>query len=208
MTPYDAYMKYEAVKLHFTSDSYDYFKYHGKPRVRSQEDFLTRKDRIFFQMLAKRYTDQEDYVQFLVSNMMQSSNVWSKDLVSDSCREIHNRYKAHIQSLAYRFKDEMEQLVEWCEERGKSPDYLLKVEDGTAPLWKLWQGKSNSPIAISYETMIILDMIFDYMKRWDTHFNDTIIWPRTHRLMNKYRGFLNIEVTKYKKILRDIVNKT
>ena len=32
-TGFAAFALYNALKLHFTSDSYDYFKYHGKTNV-------------------------------------------------------------------------------------------------------------------------------------------------------------------------------
>ena len=33
MTAFESYKMYVAVKLHFTTDSYDYFKFNGKTRV-------------------------------------------------------------------------------------------------------------------------------------------------------------------------------
>ena len=56
---YNAYKTYVALKNHFTSDSYDYFKYKGKARVK-EETFLKRKDKFFFEKIEKKY--QEDLV--------------------------------------------------------------------------------------------------------------------------------------------------
>ena len=36
MTAFESYKMYVAVKLHFTTDSYDYFKFNGKTRYRKQ----------------------------------------------------------------------------------------------------------------------------------------------------------------------------
>ena len=46
-TGFAAFALYNALKLHFTSDSYDYFKYHGKTNV-SKQTFTTRKDKYQF----------------------------------------------------------------------------------------------------------------------------------------------------------------
>jgi hypothetical protein len=54
---------------------------------------------------------------------------------------------------------------------------------------------------ISLETLIILDMILDLVPIWNQNIKDTLIWPKTHKLMKKYRSFLNIDTKKYKKIL-------
>ena len=49
---YNAYKTYVALKNHFKSDSYDYFKYKGKARVK-EETFLKRKDKFFFEKIRK-----------------------------------------------------------------------------------------------------------------------------------------------------------
>jgi len=43
MTAFESYRVYSALKLHFTTDSYDYFKYNGKTKV-TPENFEKRKD--------------------------------------------------------------------------------------------------------------------------------------------------------------------
>ena len=41
MTAFESYKMYVALKLHFTTDSYDYFKFNGKTRV-SETNFEKR----------------------------------------------------------------------------------------------------------------------------------------------------------------------
>ena len=48
MTSYDAYKLYLAIKLHFTTANYDYFKHNAKVNS-SLNAFLKRNDRFFFQ---------------------------------------------------------------------------------------------------------------------------------------------------------------
>ncbi len=44
---YEAFGLYQALKLHFTTDSYDYFKYGGKTNI-SVTEFENRKDNYHF----------------------------------------------------------------------------------------------------------------------------------------------------------------
>jgi len=44
---FSAFALYNAIKLHFTTDSYDYFKYHGKTNV-TRDNFAIRKDKYTF----------------------------------------------------------------------------------------------------------------------------------------------------------------
>jgi len=46
MEPFDAYKKFQALKLHFTSDSYDYFKYNGSVKV-NKISFETKNDKYY-----------------------------------------------------------------------------------------------------------------------------------------------------------------
>ena len=54
MKAFDAYQVYTAIKLHFSSSRYDYFKFDGKTKV-SIEKFLQRNDRYFFEKISNKY---------------------------------------------------------------------------------------------------------------------------------------------------------
>ena len=53
---YEAYKKYLSIKLHFTKDEYDYFKYNGEINAK-YETFIQRNDRYFFVKAARKYGD-------------------------------------------------------------------------------------------------------------------------------------------------------
>ena len=57
-TGFAAFALYNALKLHFTSESYDYFKYNGKTNV-SPQSFMTRKDKYQFYKLSRKYNPEE-----------------------------------------------------------------------------------------------------------------------------------------------------
>ena len=61
-TGFAAFAMWNALKLHFTSDSYDYFKYNGKTNV-SKQSFTTRKDKYQFYKLSRKYS-LEDFINF------------------------------------------------------------------------------------------------------------------------------------------------
>jgi hypothetical protein len=57
---------------------------------------------------------------------------------------------------------------------------------------------------LSLETMIILDRILNYKKRFDKDLQDPI-WEFVSMRILKYSGFLHIDVFKFKKILKECV---
>jgi hypothetical protein len=58
----------------------------------------------------------------------------------------------------------------------------------------------------SIETMAILDKILGYAKDFDKKLLDPV-WERVSLKIKKYEPFLNIDVFKYKKYLREQVNE-
>jgi len=59
---------------------------------------------------------------------------------------------------------------------------------------------------ISLETFVIYDRIFSFRKKFDKELKDPV-WETVSLKLQKYSSFLNIDVFKFKKILRDIVNE-
>jgi hypothetical protein len=52
--------------------------------------------------------------------------------------------------------------------------------------------------------MVILDMILGYVKQFDKKLTDPV-WETVSLRIQKYQPFLNIDVAKYKEILKEIV---
>ena len=89
MMPFDAYKCYLSLKNHFTKDSYDYHKYCGKTRATVQS-FYKRKDRFWFEKLARNKTDEE-VVNFFVSNFISCDDP-DRLCIGEMIREGDQRY--------------------------------------------------------------------------------------------------------------------
>ena len=81
---FDVYKTYLAVKLHFTSDTYDYYKYGGKVNAKL-ETFTKRKDRYFFHKLSTKYAEA-DILDFFVANFLADSKRWIGNLLANDGR--------------------------------------------------------------------------------------------------------------------------
>jgi len=194
MMPYDAYREYLALKNQFTKDSYDYFKYNKKVRATVQS-FYKRKDRFWFEKVSRQKSDQE-VVDFFVSNLISCTDP-SKLWIGEMMREGETRYaewKKRNQSLSYVFKEETQSLFE-----------DLKVDDafdcskGHPPVLKKFLSGNISP-----ETMVIYDKIFLFGKDFDKKLDDPV-WETVSKKIKKYSSFLNIDVSRYKNILKEVV---
>ena len=194
MMPFDAYRCYLSLKNHFTKDHYDYHKYRGKTRATVQA-FYKRKDRFWFEKFARSKNDKE-VEEFFVSNFIYSTDpgtMWIGEMIKEG-EGRYSEWKRKVQSLTYIFKQETENVFE-----NKKVDDMFDCSKGHPPILKSYLGGD-----ISLESMVIYDRIFDYGKDFDKRLKDPV-WETVSRKIKKYSPFLNIDVSRYKKILKEVI---
>jgi len=192
--PVDAYRQYLALKNHFTKDSYDYHKYCGKSRATVQS-FYKRKDRFWFERIARQKSDQE-IVEFFVSNFItctDPSKLWIGEMIREG-EERYEQWKKRNQSLSYIFKEETQSLFE-----DRKVEEVFDCSKGHPLILKKFLSGNISP-----ETLVICDMIFLFSKNFDKKLEDPV-WESVSKKIKKYSPFLNIDVQRYKSILKNIV---
>ncbi len=195
MNGYDLYSLYQAIKLHFTSETYNFFQYDGKTRV-SIDAFQKRRDKFLFHRLARKYRDEE-MVPFLVSNFVDRDDNWTKSLLEDEAEETYRDWKRRTDSMSKVYEED---LVRICPEP-KEFNKLFEVEDGQHPkLLGLYMQKD-----VTLETLVILNNIFNFIKIWDKKISDDIIYPKISRKVRKYGAFLAVNVDKYKLLTKKVL---
>jgi len=194
MMPFDAYRCYLSLKNHFTKDHYDYIKYRGKTRATHQA-FYKRKDRFWFEKFARKKNDKE-VEEFFVSNFIYSTDpatMWIGEMIKDG-EGRYTEWKKKVQSLSYVFREEIDSLFD-----GKKVDDVFDCSKGHPPILKGYLGGD-----ISIETMVICNEVFGYAKDFDKRLKDPV-WETVSRKIKKYSPFLNIDIFRYKKILKEVV---
>ena len=194
MMPFDAYRCYLSLKNHFTKDHYDYIKYRGKTRATHQA-FYKRKDRFWFEKFARQKNDKE-VEEFFVSNFIYSTDpatMWIGEMIKEG-EGRYSEWKRKVQSLTYIFKEETESIFD-----NKKVDDMFDCSKGHPPILKIYL-KGD----ISLESMVIYDRILGYGKDFDKRLKDPV-WETVSRKIKKYSPFLNIDVSRYKKILKEVI---
>ena len=192
--PADAYRCYLAMKNHFTKEKYDYIKYRGKVKA-TNEAFYKRKDRFWFEKFARQKSDKE-VEEFFVANFTSCSDPESM-WIGEMIKEGEGRYQdwqKKVQSLSYIFKEESEKLFE-----NNKVDDVFNCSKGHPIVLKKFLGGN-----LSLESLVIYDIIFGYTKNFDKKLKDPV-WETVSRRVRKYSPFLNIDVSRYKKILKEVV---
>ena len=195
MTPFDVYKTYISLKSHFTKEKYDYHKYCGKTRVQLST-FYKRKDKYWFERLSRQKNDQQ-IVDFFVSNFVacdDPQSLWIGEIIREGEGRYLNWCKKQ-QSLSYTFKQEIESIF-----NKNNFDNMFKVDPNNHPQIVKEYLRNN----VSLETLIILNKILNFSDSFDKKLLDPV-WEIVSTKIKKYSQFLNIDVFKFKKILKECV---
>jgi len=193
VTPFEVYQTYLSFKNHFTREKYDYFKYSGKTNA-SITSFNKRRDRYFFEKMSRQKSDIE-IKEYFLSNFIteDSSKIWIREIIQNGeCK--YTDWKKKSQSLSYLFSEEVSSIF-----TQKNFDSIFSTSKGHPIILKKYLGGK-----ISIETLVILEKILKFRKRFDSKLQDPV-WLSVSLILRKYEPFLNIDVSKYKTILKEIV---
>lgn len=197
MTPYETYCLFLALKNHFTTESYDFFKYKGKTSA-SVKSFEARNDRFFFQKLSRKFNTGQ-MTDVLVANFLQGKK-WVGDFLLDDADEIYFEYIQIKESFTYRFMEETNKLFE-----NVPAAEMFKFKKGSYPiiLEKCLTGELPLPI------FIVLNDFFNFFPKFDEKLGiDDVIWSKIRLRCNKLRPFISYDKEKLKRHLKTLVLNT
>jgi len=188
MSAFECYQEYLALKNHFSKPTYDYFRYNGKMKV-NVSSFEKRKDKLFFQKLAKH----PDVHNFLIANLSENEKSWIRELAySEEAEKTYKSWLKRQQSLSYVFKQELGNLDIRFNEN-------LICRDNEHPfLLKLYLGKQ-----VSLDTLCLLLDISGAKKHWDSKMQYDLIWDTIRIKVEKYSPFITCDKDKIKNIVLD-----
>jgi len=99
------YEIYVAMSLHYSDKgSYDFLKYSGKTRV-SEESFLKRNDKYFFEKYAKKFNTEDDAILYFAVNMAHDR----KYIIKMSETE-YDQFISYRDAIHYKFKSQINSL--------------------------------------------------------------------------------------------------
>ena len=192
-TGFAAFALYNALHLHFTSSSYDYFKYNGKTNV-SKDSFSRRKDKWHFYRLSRRYGIDE-LRDFYVANFVASDIRWVGDISGPEGEDTYKKWQKRNQSLTYNFEQDIIHLFE--------TENWLKVTNGQHP----YLLEETMKKGVEIETLCILNDVMKFFPMWTEKISDDIIWPGFKLKCERYTPFINYDKDKCKTILKEAVKE-
>ena len=165
---------YLALKLHFTTESYDITK-HKYAAKGKKETFLKRKDLTVLRKLARDFRRQE-IIDILVANFV-SGDRWG-GMFDVEAMETYKKLKANKERLSYTFEQDLNS-IQLRMEKDNIED--ATVDDQHPLILKMLLGKQ-----IALETVVILNKAVNFID----DYNDDLILKDTCLLVRKYSTFV------------------
>ena len=192
MEPIDVYIMYCAMKAHFSRKDYDFFKYGGKTKV-SRDSFWKRKDRFFFVKLSKKYKTEIEIRNYLVSNFIKDKSGYIANFSEENYKSWLLRRSGFFEQFVIEMKPFIKEFEPLFEVKGNSHPKLLKEFLGSR---------------VSLETMLVLDELVSFSKKWDKQLEDDIVWIDLKKLIENYKGFLTINKNRYRIKLLKLIEES
>ena len=189
MDPFDVYKIYLALKLHFTTESYDITK-HKFAAKGKKETFMKRKDLIVLRKLARDF-DRQTIIDILVANFVTGDR-WG-GMFDTEAMKTYDRWKARQQSIGYTFEQDLNTIQTRMD--------IENIEDATVDnqhplILKMLLGRQ-----ITLETVVILNKKLNFCNEY----KDDLILKETCLLINKYSPFMKSTKNLYLKH-QDLIN--
>jgi len=195
MTGYEAFCLFQAIKLHFTSKSYDFFKYNGKSNI-TMTTFEMRKDKYHFYKLSRKYPNKEVLTDFLIANFLVKDKIWVGDLLLEEADIAYVEHQKVMQALSYKFENDCRLLFE---DVANPNDVLITNGDYPILLTKTLRHE------VHFETLCILNQVLKFLPYWNRKITDTIRYPEIAKKIVKYTAFLPMDEVKYRNIIKKVI---
>ena len=201
ITPFEAYRIFNSIKLHFKAqnDSYSAVEFNYKVKTSTPASFERCNYKYTFVKLVKKYPDRQTLIDFYVANSVHTmGELFAINLVDSESDQKYLKWLKVRDSLSYTYTQDIQKLSDYCSEHKLRFDHLFSAGS---------RGKPYPPVIelfnqgeIHLETVVILDILTNFMKRADKLITDTILWPTISCKLRKYRAFMNVDQKKMKEI--------
>lgn len=195
MTGYKAYCLYLALKNHFRSESYDFIKYHGRVTA-TPSSFDARKDKYFFEKLARKYTENE-LIEFFVANILRGRK-YIIDMMKqneDEAEEAHIDFKRRKESFTYYFEEDLDKTLKYV----TSAKSLFRMRKNGYP--EIITQYLNGNIHI--QSLVVLDDFITFSKVFDIKLGkDEYLWSDIRMKISKTRAFTKYDRSKIENVIR------
>ena len=196
----ETFKVYVAVKAHFTA-GYNIKKY--KATVKQSNDaFLKRNDKFFFNKIAEKFTLSHNYMIF-VHNFLENADKTVFDLMDQDAIEVYNKRNGNVLNAYNNYKRDVKYLFTYAKQYNITFKDLIVNDSIHPPILKMMmQG------FITIETFMILDSFLNLLEIIESNIPDyDPLWPNASPKLKSYKKILEIDTNIAKSLFIEINKK-
>lgn len=189
MTPFECYTMYSALKAHFSTPAYDYFKYNGKLK-----NLVNRYKSCSFKPQLQKLSKNNDVKNFFIGNLIKDIDFFPLDL--EKAEIVARGYSKRLQALEHSYKEDLKQF-------GENFNKAVLIIDDKLPI--VVQNGLNEKIHI-----VSLVLFFNAMPSVKNYFDKKIEkeeWKTLSNKIDKLSPFIEIDTKKIKTITKNFFLK-
>lgn len=192
MNGYRAYQIHTAIRLHF-SGKYDAQKYNFSSPASRPASYEGRRDRYFFEKLARNTPKEEELIKYCVANAVYGSpKLWVGDMSMDHYESL----RTILETFSYRFLQDIRSLESSLGDSDHENrfDLLFHQSDCSS-------NEAPPILSASIETMTVIDNLVTFIPDLRKTMSDPLgMLKSTFDLVENYKPFLGcwIDITKAK----------
>jgi len=185
-TPLTVYKDYVALKAHFSSNDYDYFKHNGRTTA-SLTSYEKRNDKGFFKKLA----DHKDSFNYILCNIAYN-DYWVGDIILNELAEKNYKtFRTRKEGLSYHIRQDLKHFKNDLKSN-------FTINDTHPYILQLYiEG------AISLETISVLSAVTGASDHWNKYLGNDIIWQTYRNKVNKFHQFLTYDKARIQNLMLD-----
>lgn len=170
------------VKKHYSNIKYSAFT--SKPVRIPESKFLYRPERFRMKRLCDRFKTPKELIQYFVANfaLETSDFLYQPEEYGDSS---FLRWEAYKQSISYNFRNDVDTIVEYMEDKDVS---FSDMQKQIFPILHLMiTGK------ISIQSIVLLDEIYNFLTPWVEDVNMNPLYAPYALRIHKTKGFIKLD---------------
>ena len=153
------YRLYLMLKNHF-GGRYDVIKYHWNINV-SEKSYTKNRQRFVFERLSKKFSLGE-LSAIMTINFISNPDSWGGNIADADAVSFYRQAEGRFNNIERVFKEEILLMIDFSQQKGIKFKDLIYSSNGQPWMFKFVQTNT-----ISYETMILLDSLFNFVDSYD-----------------------------------------
>lgn len=204
---FNVYCVFMAIKLHFTSPSFNYADYGPMTNYKFETFYAKEGPRKQFAKLARRFECSQSEVleNYIIANFIKNPKTWVTTLLTRQAQANYDEYRQLHENFSYNFTEKFEQLVvpqmkehgvgfmEYLKGKTDQPGHTPMMTDIIRKVYPVW-------------FIIAINKVTGFLKAYETQFAGDVFWESEAKMLKKIDQLVPEEdLDNLRKRLRELI---